>query len=171
MVEVNIWVDVFKTFPLNFISGAFYYRQDWIWFSCPLIYLLKVIDQIILEILTVWSTENSKVSSVNSLQSLLSWAVKSLIYIRNKHGQRMELWRTPKQISPQEENWPFKIIICFWLLKNLSKMINILTFLCNLKINPSCQTLSNAFEMSRNIPLTSSQISNALKISWLIDRS
>ena len=43
----------------------------------------------------------------------------------------------------------------------------------NLKINPSCHTLSKAFDISRNPPLTS-RVGSALKAvykSWAIDSS
>ena len=45
----------------------------------------------------------------------------------------------------------------------------LIPFWRSLKIRPSCHTLSKAFEISRNIPWTSSPASNAFKISWLID--
>ena len=43
----------------------------------------------------------------------------------------------------------------------------------NLMMRPSCQTLLNAFEMSRKTPLTSTVgfSSNAVCISWIIDSS
>ena len=42
---------------------------------------------------------------------------------------------------------------------------------CNLNINPSCQTLSKALEISRKTTLVSSGglASKPLKISWVID--
>ena len=35
-------------------------------------------------------------------------------------------------------------------------------------MRPSCQTLSNAFDISRKTPLTSNPLSNYLYISWVI---
>ena len=35
-------------------------------------------------------------------------------------------------------------------------------------MNPSCQTLTNTLERSRNIPLTWSPVSNAFRILWLM---
>ena len=40
-----------------------------------------------------------------------------------------------------------------------------------LKIIPSGQTLSNAFEISSKTPLTSKPLSKDLYISWVIDKS
>ena len=38
-------------------------------------------------------------------------------------------------------------------------------------MRPSCQILSNAFDISRKTPLTSNPSSNYLYISWLIAKS
>ena len=43
-------------------------------------------------------------------------------------------------------------------------------FCFNLKIIPLCQTLSNAFEISRKMPLTSNPSSKDLHISCVIDK-
>ena len=40
-----------------------------------------------------------------------------------------------------------------------------------MKISPSCQTLSKAFDMSKKTLLTSNSLSKDIKISWVIDNS
>ena len=44
-------------------------------------------------------------------------------------------------------------------------------FYFNLKIRPSCQTLSKALDMSKETVLTSNPLSKDVKISWVIDSS
>ena len=44
-------------------------------------------------------------------------------------------------------------------------------FCFNLKISPSCQTLSKALGMSKETLLTSNPLSKDVKISWVIDSS
>ena len=44
-------------------------------------------------------------------------------------------------------------------------------FCSNLKMRPACQTLSNAFHMSRKTPRTSYPSSSDEYISWVIDKS
>ena len=41
----------------------------------------------------------------------------------------------------------------------------------NLKMRPLCQTLSDAFDMTRNAPRTSHPSSNDLYIPWVVDKS
>ena len=52
------------------------------------------------------------------------------------------------------EAWPLRNTLCLVSRKSFSKFPDI-QFWVNLKIIPSCQTLSNAFEMLRKRPLTS----------------
>ena len=68
------------------------------------------------EVLTSWTTENKEVSSANYLHSLLRPFDKSLTYIKNERGPRMESCGTPARISTQEEHWPFKTTCCFLFL-------------------------------------------------------
>ena len=44
-------------------------------------------------------------------------------------------------------------------------------FCSNLKMRPSCQTVSNAFDMPRKTPRTSYPSSNDASIPWVIDKS
>ena len=69
------------------------------------------------EVLMSWTTKNKEVSSANNLNSFLRPFGKSLTYIKNKRGPRMEFWGTPTRISTQEEHWSFKTILCFLLVK------------------------------------------------------
>ena len=55
--------------------------------------------------------------SANNLHWLLRPLGKSLTYIKNKRGPRMERCGTPTRISTQEEHWPFKTTLCFLLVK------------------------------------------------------
>ena len=101
--------------------------------------------------------EKREVSSAKSLVLEDKPSVKSLIYIKNNNGPRVEPWGTPALTSVHEENFPFKTILCFLFIKKCFKTFNKLPdipFSCNLNIIPSCQTLSNAFAISRKIPLT-----------------
>ena len=52
-------------------------------------------------------------------------------------------------------------------MKNSPEM----SFCFNLKISPSCQTLSKALDMSKETLLTSDPLSKDVKISWVIDNS
>ena len=113
-------------------------------------------------------------SSANNLHSLLRPFVKSLTYIKNKRGPRIEPCGTPARVSTQEEHWPFKIILCFLLVKkpfSISIRSPRIPFWRSLWISQACQTLSKAFETSRNNPRTSRLISKALKISRLMEGS
>ena len=61
-------------------------------------------------------------SSANNLHSLLRPFGKSLTYIENKRGPRMEPCGTPARISIQEEHWPFKTTL--WLFVLCGKFLN-----------------------------------------------
>ena len=47
-------------------------------------------------------------SSANNLHLFLRTFGKTLTYIKNKRGPRMETCGTAAEISTQEEHWPFK---------------------------------------------------------------
>ena len=117
--------------------------------------------------------ENKEVSSANNLHSFLRPFGKSLIYIKNKRGPRMEPSNTLARISTQGEYWPFKTTLCF-LLDKKSFIILIRSqhtqFGCSLYIVPACQTLSKAFEIPRNNPETSRPILKATKSSCLFQK-
>ena len=120
------------------------------------------------EVLLSWITGNKDVSSANSLAFEDNPSDKSLIYIKNINGPSIEPWATPALKSGLSETCPFNKTLCFLFLrkshKRLSKLPDI-PFHFSLKIGPSCQTLSNAFNISRKTPITSKPSSNDLYIS------
>ena len=74
--------------------------------------------------------------------------------------------------SAHDECWPFNTTLCFLQLKK--SFIRVISspdipFCCNLKSKPSCQTLSNALDISRKTRLTSWPSSNTERISCAID--
>ena len=77
------------------------------------------------EVLISWTTENREVSSANSLHSLLRPSDKSLTYIKNNKGPRMDSWRRPVLVSAQYEHWIFKTTLCFLLRRKSRKMLMI----------------------------------------------
>ena len=96
--------------------------------------------------------EKREVSSARSLVLEDKPSAKSLIYIKNNNGPRMLPRGTPALTLVHEEDYPFNTTLCFLFVKKCFKTFNKLPdipFSCNLKIRPSCQTLSNAFEMSK----------------------
>ena len=99
------------------------------------------------EVLLSWITENKDVSSANSLAFEGNPSDKSLIYIKNNNGPVMEPWGSPALTSDQSKTCPFNKTLCFLFLrksrKRFSKLPDI-PFSFNLKMRPSCQTLSNA---------------------------
>ena len=44
-------------------------------------------------------------------------------YIKSRKDQRMEHCGTPVRMATQDEHWPFKITLCFLLVKNLFTML------------------------------------------------
>ena len=80
------------------------------------------------------------------------------MYIKNNYGPTIELRGTPALTLVHEEDCPFDRTRCFLFVKKIFKTFSELPdipFSCNLNIRPWCQALTNAFEMSRKIPLIS----------------
>ena len=103
-----------------------------------------------------WIMEKTKLSSAKSLVLEDKPSAKSLIYIKNNKSPRMERWGSPPLALVHEKDYPFNTTLCFLFVKECFKAFNKLPsilFSCN--IRPSCQTLSDAFEISRKTPLTS----------------
>ena len=76
--------------------------------------------------------------------------------------------------SCHEETCPFGITPCFLAFKKSDNTLTSLPeipFCFSLKIIPLCQTLSNAFEISRKTPLTSKPSPKDVYISLVIDKS
>ena len=126
------------------------------------------------EVLLSWITENKDISSTNSLAFEDNAFDKSLIYNQNNNWPSMEPWGTSALTSDQSEPCQFNKILCFLFLRKSHKIFSKLPdipFCFDLKMNPLCQTLSNAFDISRKTPLTSNPLSNDLYISWVIAKS
>ena len=128
----------------------------------------------IAEVLLSWITEKKDVSSENSLAFEDNPSDKSLIYIKYNNGPSIEPWGTSTLTSDQSETCPLNKIFSFLFLrkshKRFSKLPDI-PFCFNLKMIPSFQTLSNAFDISWKTPLTWNLLSNDLYISWVIAKS
>ena len=80
----------------------------------------------------------------------------------------MEPWGTPTLTSDQSETFPFSKTLRFLFLRKSHKRFSELSdvpLYFDFKIKSSCQTLSNAFDISRKTPLTSDSLSNHLYIS------
>ena len=121
------------------------------------------------EVLLSWITENKDVSSTKSL-AFEDNPDKSLIHIRNNNGQRMESWGTPALTSDQPGLVHLTKLFVLHFSKSHKRFSTLpdVPFCFNLKMRSSCQTLSNAFDISRKTPLTSS---NDLCISWVIAKT
>ena len=81
---------------------------------------------------------------------------------------------TPALTSLQDECWPFKTTCCFLDFKKSFKNSSNLPempFFWSLTIRPSCHTLSNALDISKNTLRTSKPSSKDLYISCVIERS
>ena len=109
------------------------------------------------------ATENKDVSSANSFALEEKPVARSLIQIKDNKGPRMNSWGTPTIKSAQLETCSFKTTSCFLSFKKSAKSSSkflLITFCFNLKIIPSCNPISNAFDVSWNTLLTSYPSSN-----------
>ena len=81
---------------------------------------------------------------------------KSLIYTKNNRGPKIDPWGMPASTGDHEDDWPFNRAL--WnlfdrkLSMDFSGRLNIPRDY-SLWIRPSCQTQSNALDMSKNIYL------------------
>ena len=121
IVEIHIWVVwLHFFFLLNIISYACLLRSElklvFHW-KAQLFINFKSLLISPAKVLMSWTMENKEVSSANNLHWLLRPFGKSLTYIKNKRGPRMEPCGTPARISTQKEHWSFKTILCFLLVK------------------------------------------------------
>ena len=105
-----------------------------------------------------WTTEKMNLSSAKSFVIDDKFLLRSLIYIKKKRGPEMGPCRAPAIIGNHVEDWPLRNTLWYLLLRKLSINFNrgpdIPTDLI-LWISHSCQTLSNALDISKNTPLTS----------------
>ena len=114
----KVWLIHF--FMLNIISCSYLLRSGlkliFHW-KTQLLVNFKSLLISLAEVLTSRTTENKVVPSANNLHSLLRPFGKSLTYVKNKRGPRMEPSGTPAQMSTQDEHWLFKTTFCFLLAK------------------------------------------------------
>ena len=78
--------------------------------------------------------------------------------MKNSSGPSIDPCGTPASILVDEEYCPFKTTLCFLKFKNsvmISNSFPEIPFCFSLCKSPRCHTLSDAFEMSKNIPQTS----------------
>ena len=95
-----------------------------------------------------WITENREVLPAKILVRENKASAKSLIYIKNNNGPKMEPWGAPALTLVHEEDYPLNTTHCFLFVKNYFKTFNKLLDIplsCTLNTRPSSQTLSNAF--------------------------
>ena len=81
---------------------------------------------------------------------------------------------TPASAFVQEETCPFKVTLYFLSFKKSNTTLSSLRemrFCFRLEIKPLCQTLSNAFQVSRKRFLTSNSSSKDLYFLRVIDKS
>ena len=113
------WNDVIL-FLLNIISFGCLLRSElklvFHWTAQSLINFKSLLISLT-EVLTPWATKNNEVSAASNLHSLLWRFGKSLTYIKNKSGPRMEPCGTSAWTSTQDEHWLFKTTLCFMLVK------------------------------------------------------
>ena len=91
-----------------------------------------------------------------------------------RRGPKIDTQGTPALTPVHEETCPFRITLCFLSFKESDNTLSRLPeipFCFSSKIKPSCQTLSNAIEISRKTRLTSNLSSKDVHILWFIDKS
>ena len=101
------------------------------------------------EVFTLWTTENNKVSSADSL-AFDKLSARSFLYIRNRSGPNAEPWGAHALTPGKEKVCTLSTTLCFVFLKKLNnkfKMISHMLFCLSLKIIPLCHTLSNALKL------------------------
>ena len=177
VVEIDNWVDRSGFFLMNIVSWIYLmgYRLNFVshWKSHSLIFS-RLWLRWLAEVSMSWTTEKKNLSSANNLHLLLMSFDKSLIYITNNKGPKIDPCCTPARTSAQGEHWPLKTTSCFLALRKSAKILIILPQMLlwhSWKINQSYHILSKALDISRNIPQTSRPISKTLNVSWLIERS
>ena len=117
-----------------------------------------------------------ELSSANGFILLCKLSLRSLIYIRKNNGPNIESCGTAVWIVSQSYFWLLSKAL--WNLPLKKLLINwnkfpLTPFCFNLNNNPSCQTLSNALDMSRNTPRVSrvGLQPKLEKMSWVIASS
>ena len=96
------------------------------------------------------------------------------MWFRNRSRPSIYPWSTPILMHVHEQYFLFKTTLCFLKFKKsvmISKSFPEMSFGFSLYKSPLCHTLSNAFEMSKNIPHTSRPLLKDLWILWVMSRS
>ena len=127
------------------------------WKAQLLIFIKSLLRSFAVEFI-LWITEKREVASANNLGFEDKPSDKSLIWIRKNNAPRIDFWGTLTSILVQDECCPFKTTFCFlWYKKwviTYKRLPNIPCYF-NLKRRPSCQTLSNALDISKKTPVVS----------------
>ena len=100
----------------------------------------------------------SETWSAKSLKFVVWPSERSLIYIKNNKGPRIDPCGTPDSILDHEDSGPFNTTLCFLKFKKSVRVLKRLPdmpFCFNLKIRPLRHTLSKALDMSKNTDRTS----------------
>ena len=132
-------------------------------FHCYAHYLIlaKSLLSLAAELSLLCTTKNKEVSSVNNLvlgDNSFLYMLNNLCILKKHSGPSIEPCGTPTLTLVHVETCTFKTTLCFLFLKkshNKFKSSPNMSFGFNLKIIPSCHTLSNAFDiLSRKTFLT-----------------
>ena len=122
------------------------------------------------------TVENNEVSSANNLTDDSKFPGRLLMYIKKSSSPNIDPWGTPASTGTHLECCPLRTTLCCLSLRklwnNLSKFPEI-PKVSSLYKRLSCQTLSNALEISRKRPITSSDglWSKSEQILWTINKS
>ena len=117
-----------------------------------LLILFKSLFKGFAEVLTFCTMEKRDGSYAKNLAVVDRLSDRSLMWIKNNSDPSMEPWGTPGSILTQGEACPFKITCCFLKLRKsviIFKILSDIPFCFNLNMRPSCQTLSNALDISK----------------------
>ena len=134
------------------------------------------------EELALFTTQNTEVSSANSLTFVVRPKWRSLMQMGKIDGPKTEPSGSPAVTDFHTEDWPLKTTLWHLFFKNYLMSLRRLLLtplLLSLSKRPSCQTLSNDLDRSKKTPQISNQrlASKALKmfcviaISWYMQGS
>ena len=110
------------------------------------------------EILRLFTTEKRDVLSAKSLTLEVIFSDKSLIHSKKNRGSKIDPCGTPAFTGNQFHDCPLSITRWNLLSRTLltsARTSPVMPTRLSLYINPSCHTLSKAFDISRNTPRTS----------------
>ena len=96
------------------------------------------------------------------------------MYIRKSNAPKIEPCGTPARTGDQLEHWPLSTTLWNLLFRKLLRRLRRfpdIPICSSLNINPSCHTLSNAFDISKKFALTSrvGLWSKLAQMSWTMD--